>query len=63
MKEVNKNPDVNEEDLRLQIVQLAKDILQQKASMRWETHKQCEDITVDKVIDEARKILKFIKKG
>mgnify|MGYP003141355651 CR=1 FL=1 len=53
----------SEEDLRLQVLQLTKDILQQKAAMRWETHKKCEDITIDQILHESKKLLDFIKKG
>ena len=53
--------DDSEEGLRLQVLHLAKDILQQKAVMRWETHKKCEDITIDTVIHEAQKLYNFIK--
>jgi len=50
------------EDLKMQILHLAKEILQNKAAMKWETHKQCEDISVDVLISEAEKIYQFIQK-
>lgn len=49
-------------ELKLQLLHLSKDIIQQNAAMRWETHKKLEDINVDIVIKEARKLLKFVNK-
>ena len=49
------------EDLKLQLLQLTKDILQQKSVMRWETHKMCEDVTIDNLITEAKKLYMFVK--
>ena len=49
-------------ELKLQLLHLAKDVIQQNAAMRWETHKRCETIDVDMIIHEAKKLLKFINK-
>ena len=46
--------------LRLQLLHLAKDVLQHKAAMKWETHKMCEDVTVDNLIEETRKLYNFV---
>ena len=50
----------SDEDLKMQLLHLAKEVLQHKAHMRWETHKQCEDITIDMLIDETRKLYSFV---
>ena len=47
-------------ELRLQVLHLAKEVLQGKAAMRWETHKQLEDITIDSLILESIKLYKFV---
>jgi predicted secreted hydrolase len=52
---------INAEDLKLQLVALVKDVLQQKAAMRWETHKQIEDVTIDKIIEETKKLYNFVR--
>lgn len=46
--------------VRMQLLNLAKEILQHKAAMRWETHKQIEDITIDSLIEETRKLYSFV---
>ena len=48
------------QDLKLQLLQLAKDVLQQKAAMRWETHQQIENVTIDKLIEETQKLYNFV---
>lgn len=53
---------VSEVEVKLQLLHLAKDVIQQNAAMRWETHKRCEEINVDMIIKEARKLLRFINK-
>ena len=50
------------QDLKLQLLQLAKDVLQQKAAMRWETHQQIEDVTIDSLISETQKLYEFVTK-
>ena len=47
-------------ELRLQVLHLAKEVLQGKAAMRWETHKQMEDITIDSLIQESIKLYNFV---
>lgn len=47
-------------ELRLQVLHLAKEVLQGKAAMRWETHKQIEDITIDSLITESIKLYNFV---
>ena len=47
-------------ELRLQVLHLAKEVLQSKAAMRWETHKQMEDITIDSLIQESIKLYNFV---
>lgn len=46
--------------IRMSLLNLAKEILQHKAAMRWETHKQIEDITIDSLINETRKLYSFV---
>ena len=46
--------------IRMSLLNLAKEILQHKAAMRWETHKQIEDITIDSLISETRKLYSFV---
>ena len=50
-----------EESLRLELLNLSKDILLGKAAMRWETHKQYEDVTVTEIISEAYRMFEFVK--
>jgi hypothetical protein len=49
------------EMLRLQLLILSKDILMGKAAMRWETHKQYGDVTVDEIIDQAQNMFEFVR--
>jgi hypothetical protein len=53
----------NTNDIRLQLLYLAKDILQHRETMRWETHKQINNINVDDVIESAKKLYKFVSDG
>ena len=50
-------------ELRLQVLHLTKEVLQGKAAMRWETHKQMEDITIDSLIEESKKLYDFVTAG
>ena len=50
-----------DEGLRLQLLMLSKEILLGKAAMRWETHKQYNDVDVLEIINEAQKMFKFVK--
>ena len=50
-----------EASLRLELLNLSKDILLGKAAMRWETHKQYEDVTVAEIINEAYRMFEFVK--
>ena len=56
-------PPCSDIELRLQVLHLAKDVLQGKAAMRWETHKQMEDITIDSLIEESKKLYSFVTAG
>lgn len=58
----HEQPPLSDVEIKLQLLALAKEIIQQNAAMRWETHKRCEDISVDMVIKEARKLVKFVNK-
>jgi len=50
-----------DEGLRLQLLMLSKEILLGKAAMRWETHKQYNDVDVLEIINEAQKMFEFVK--
>jgi len=50
-----------EESLRLELLNLSKDILLGKAAMRWETHKQYGDVTVAEIIEEAQRMFAFVR--
>jgi|GEM_PF-5849222 len=50
-----------EESLRLELLNLSKDILLGKAAMRWETHKQYGDVTVTEIIQEAESMFAFVR--
>lgn len=50
-----------DESLRLQLLMLSKEILLGKAAMRWETHKQYNDVDVLEIINEAQKMFEFVK--
>tara|TARA_Y100001937_G_C6869420_1_gene219918 strand:- start:111 stop:338 length:228 start_codon:yes stop_codon:yes gene_type:complete len=47
-------------NLRLQLLYLAKEILQHKETMRWETHKQMSTLSIDDVIESAKKLYDFV---
>ena len=49
------------EMLRLQLLILSKDILMGKAAMRWETHKQYGDVTVNDIIEQAQNMFEFVR--
>jgi hypothetical protein len=49
------------EMLRLQLLILSKDILMGKAAMKWETHKQYGDVTVDEIIAQAQNMFEFVR--
>jgi len=50
-----------EESLRLELLNLSKDILLGKAAMRWETHKQYDNVPVSEIIKEAENMFNFVK--
>lgn len=50
-----------EESLRLQMLILSKEILLGKSAMKWETHKQYEDVSVLEIIEEAQKMFEFVR--
>jgi len=60
---VSPQPPCSDIELRLQVLHLAKEVLQGKAAMRWETHKQMEDITIDSLIEESKKLYSFVTDG
>ena len=49
-----------EESLRLELLNLSKDILLGKAAMKWETHKQYDNVTVSQIIEEADNMFNFV---
>ena len=49
------------EMLRLQLLIISKDILMGKAAMRWETHKQYGDVSVNEIIEQAQNMFTFVK--
>jgi hypothetical protein len=49
-----------EESLRLELLNLSKDILLGKAAMKWETHKQYDNVTVRQIIEEADSMFNFV---
>ena len=51
--------DAEKISLRCSLLTMAKDILQTKATMRWQSHNQLEDVTVDQIIEEAERLYKF----
>jgi hypothetical protein len=51
----------DEEDLKLHLLGLTKEILHYKASMKWEINKEAEDISVEAIINGAEKMYKFLK--
>ena len=59
----NPEPPCSDIELRLQVLHLAKEVLQGKAAMRWETHKQMEDVTIDSLIEESKKLYNFVTDG
>ena len=63
LKVENPEPPCSDIELRLQVLHLAKEVLQGKAAMRWETHKQMEDVTIDALIEESKKLYNFVTDG
>ncbi len=57
------NSCADEQSIRLTPLNFAKDVLQTKAAMRWETHKQLEDISIDDIIAETRKLYSYVNEG
>lgn len=49
------------ESLRLELLNVSKDILLGKAAMRWETHKSYEDVSIDDIILQAQKMFAFVR--
>ena len=50
-----------EEGLRLELLNISKDILLGKAAMHWETHKSYKDVSFDDIIKEAKKMFNFVR--
>jgi hypothetical protein len=51
------------EDLKLHLLNLSKEILHYKASMRWETDKETDDISIESIIAGAEKMHQFVKEA
>ena len=49
-----------EESLRMELLNLSKDILLGKAAMKWETHKQYDNVSIQQIIDEADRMFNFV---
>ena len=49
-----------EESLRLELLNLSKDILLGKAAMKWETHKQYDNVSIQQIIEEADRMFNFV---
>ena len=49
-----------EEALRMELLNLSKDILLGKAAMKWETHKQYDNVSVQQIIEEADRMFNFV---
>ncbi len=50
-----------EESLRLELLNVSKEILLGKAAMCWETHKRYEDVSVSDIITEAQNMFDFVR--
>jgi hypothetical protein len=50
-----------EETLRFELLNLSKDILLGKAAMKWETHKQYDNVSIHQIIEEAESMFRFVK--
>jgi len=48
-------------EIRMQLLHLSKDILEHRAHLKWETHKKAEEVTIDEVIVEAKKLYNFVQ--
>ncbi len=51
----------SEESLRLELLNVSKEILLGKAAMCWETHKRYEDVSVSDIIAEAQNMFDFVR--
>ena len=49
-----------EESLRMELLNLSKDILLGKAAMKWETHKQYDNVSIQQIIEEADRMFNFV---
>ena len=47
--------------LRLQLLNLAKEILEHQSHLKWETHKEVIDVSIYDVIEGAEKLKKFVE--
>ena len=48
-------------ELKVSLLNMAKDLLQQNAAMKWEIEKKYpKEITCDEVVEEAHKLLNFV---
>jgi hypothetical protein len=43
------------------LLNLSKDILLGKAAMKWETHKQYDNVSIHQIIEEAESMFRFVK--
>ena len=51
----------SEESLRLELLNISKEILLGKAAMCWETHKRYEDVSISDIIAEAQNMFDFVR--
>jgi len=47
--------------LRLQLLNLSKDILEHESHLRWETHKEVVSVSIIDVIEGAQKLKQFVE--
>jgi len=47
--------------LRLQLLNLSKDILEHESHLRWETHKEVVSVSILDVIEGAQKLKQFVE--
>lgn len=58
--EVAETVQVDDMQLRLQLLALSKEILEHRTHLMWETHKDVVDVSIEDVVVGANKLLDFV---
>jgi hypothetical protein len=58
---IDPNTEMNDKQLRLQLLSLSKDILEHQSHLMWETHKNVVDVSIEDIVAGAGKLLDFVE--